>query len=88
LRYDALCVTLDIDKERETLMTPERFRECVRHIGWSMRGLADMLGLHETRTRRWASGQYPVPEDVARWLDKLAVAHERNPIPASHKATR
>jgi ribosome-binding protein aMBF1 (putative translation factor) len=62
-------------------MTPERFRECVEHIGWSMRSLADQLGMHETRTRRWADGSYPVPKEIERWLEKLAAVHERYPAP-------
>lgn len=62
-------------------MTPERFSECLDHIGWSMRGVAYMLDLHETRLRRWASGRYPVPEEIGSWLEKLAQAHERHPMP-------
>jgi transcriptional regulator with XRE-family HTH domain len=62
-------------------MTPERFQECLDHIGWSLRSLADRLGMGATTMRRWAEGTYPVPQDVAQWLQKLAVAHERNPAP-------
>jgi ribosome-binding protein aMBF1 (putative translation factor) len=62
-------------------MTPERLAECLETIGWTVHGLAAQLGLHETRTRRWASGRYPVPDEVARWLEKLAAFHERNQPP-------
>jgi plasmid maintenance system antidote protein VapI len=62
-------------------MTPERLQECLTAIGWTVRGLAAHLGLHETRSRRWVGGQYPVPPEVAAWLERLATAHERNPPP-------
>ncbi len=62
-------------------MTAEEFHECVRQIGWSLRGLSQHLGLEETRIRRWASGRYPVPTDVARWLKRLADCHQRYPAP-------
>ena len=63
------------------MMTPDRFSECLTSIGWSQRGLADLLRVPETRPRRWAQGRYPVPEEVSKWLERLASAHERNPPP-------
>jgi len=63
-------------------MTPDRFDECLTVIGWSLRGVADRLGVHETRPRRWSAGRYPVPADVAKWLERLAAAHEKNPPPS------
>jgi len=60
-------------------MTPDRFRECLAAIGWSQRGMARQLGIHETRPRRWASGRYSIPEDVADWLERLAKTHEKEP---------
>jgi ribosome-binding protein aMBF1 (putative translation factor) len=62
-------------------MTPTRLRECLDLIGWSQRALADTLGLHETRVRRWATGRYPVPDNVAAWLERLAKAHAAHPLP-------
>jgi hypothetical protein len=62
-------------------MSPERLQECLDIIGWSARGLADRLGLHFMRSRRWVTGDYPVPPDVAAWLERLAETHERNPPP-------
>lgn len=62
-------------------MTPTRLRECLATIGWSQRGLADRLGLEETRTRRWASGRYPIPENVAQWLERLSSAHDAARLP-------
>lgn len=62
-------------------MTPERFKECVDTIGWTGHGLAAILGVHETRTRRWGTGRYPVPQNVADWLERLAAFHEKHPFP-------
>jgi hypothetical protein len=63
------------------MMEPARFRQCLEQIGWTLRGVADHLGLPPTRIRRWADGDYPVPAEVGRWLDRLAAAHERFPPP-------
>ena len=62
-------------------MTPERFQECLDLIGWSQRSLVDRLGMSQTTMRRWAEGSYPVPRDVAQWLERLATAHARYPAP-------
>ena len=62
-------------------MTPERFNECLTLIGWTGRGLAAHLGVHETRTRRWGSGRYPIPQTIAAWLESLANHHERHRLP-------
>lgn len=62
-------------------MTPSRLRECLDLIGWSQRELADRLAIHETRTRRWAAGRYPVPPAVGDWLERLVAFHLRNPAP-------
>ena len=63
-------------------MTSTRLRECLDALGWSQRGLADMLGLHETRVRRWARGLVEVPPEVAQWLETLAATHAAHPLPA------
>lgn len=62
-------------------MTPERFRECLAAIGWTQHGLAAVLGVHETRPRRWATGRYEIPPAVAEWLERLAETHEAYPLP-------
>jgi transcriptional regulator with XRE-family HTH domain len=51
-------------------------------LGWSQRALAEALGLHETRVRRWARGLIPVPAEVADWLETLAAVHVQHPVPA------
>lgn len=62
-------------------MTPKKFVNCLATIGWSMRRVADMLGVNEITARRWADGRYPVPEQVAQWLETLAATHHKNPPP-------
>lgn len=62
-------------------MTPTEYRAALESIGWTQRGLAERLGIHETRTRRWATGQYKIPPNVAEWLQRLAAAHEAAPWP-------
>jgi transcriptional regulator with XRE-family HTH domain len=62
-------------------MTSDQFRDCLEQIGWSQRGMAARLQIAEQQVRRWASGRYPIPPDVERWVAKLAKAHARNPPP-------
>lgn len=62
-------------------MTPSRLREILALLHWSQRGLADVLGCSEGRTRGWARGRPPIPEPVAAWLERLASVHEANPPP-------
>jgi len=62
-------------------MTPARYHTCLAVIGWTPHGLAAALNVHETRTRRWGTGQAVIPPDVAAWLELAARFHERHPPP-------
>jgi hypothetical protein len=62
-------------------MTPDRFNACLTTIGWSIRYVADLLGVHETRARRWKTGEHPIPAEVEQWLEKLAAARRKLPPP-------
>ena len=62
-------------------MTPDRMRECLALLHWTQRGLAEMLGLDERQVRRWATGQYPIPEAAAAWLDRMAAVIAADPPP-------
>lgn len=64
-------------------MTAERFLECLEVLDWSIRGFADTINVSERQARRWATGFYPLPVELAAWLDKLARFHEANPRPAT-----
>lgn len=63
-------------------MTPEEFRDCLASLRWSQRGLADILDVNQTTIRRMASGQMPIPENVAGWLIKASEFLSSNPLPA------
>ena len=67
-------------------MTPDRFRACLDALHWSQRGLADMLRLHPTTVRRWATGHGIIPANVAAWLEHLTAAHEAAPLPEGWRA--
>jgi hypothetical protein len=60
-------------------MTPDRLRECLALLHWSQRGLAEILYCDDRLIRRWAQGSEPVPESIARWLERLASALEASP---------
>jgi ribosome-binding protein aMBF1 (putative translation factor) len=53
-------------------MTPQRLAEILQSLGWSQRGLARTVGWNERTVRRWCSGEYAVPNDVAAWLEGIA----------------
>jgi hypothetical protein len=46
-----------------------------------MHQLADILGVHETSTRRWGTGRREIPPNVSAWLETLGNAHVANPLP-------
>jgi hypothetical protein len=58
-------------------MTPTDFRAALGTLGWSIRGLARMLGRPEGSVTNWTKPEYRVPPDVAAWLQRRVVAHER-----------
>lgn len=61
--------------------TPDAYADTLDTIGWSMHALAIRLGVHETRTRRWGTGQTVMPPEVWTWLQALAEAHRKLPLP-------
>jgi hypothetical protein len=66
-------------------MTPDRFRECLDLLNWSGRSLAALLQVDERQVRRWASGDYAIPQQIADWLDRMGRLHEANPPPANRR---
>jgi transcriptional regulator with XRE-family HTH domain len=62
-------------------VTPERFRECMKALGWDQRFLADRLGINPRTIERWYSGAQPVPPNVGEWLEDLVRALEERPLP-------
>lgn len=63
------------------IMTADELVAALDTIGWTPHRLAQRLGIHETRTRRWVKGAYPIPDNVAGWLWALARVHEVNRLP-------
>lgn len=62
-------------------MTPERFSECLKILGLSMRKLAEILDTHSTTIQRWSKGQQPIPENLEEWLEKQTEARTAYPLP-------
>ncbi len=62
-------------------MSSHRLLVCLAALGWTLRELVRRLGCHRTTAMRWASGQSPVPDDVATWLETLVEFHARHPAP-------
>lgn len=47
-------------------MTPTQYRIAIEKLGLSQRGAARFLKIDERTSRRWALGELPVPEAVAK----------------------
>ena len=62
-------------------MTPTRLREALAALHWSQRGLAAILDIDERQVRRWAAGAYPMPAQIAAWLEGMARYAESHPAP-------
>lgn len=75
-------------------MTPEHLEECltvltagaqrvgVAHAeGPVLRSAERLIGMSARTIGLWLRGQYPVPEDVAAWLERRVAAREANPPP-------
>lgn len=67
-------------------MTSERFTQRLEVIGWPAREVARRLDLPWKRVCLWMNGRYPVPDEVAAWIEQLATAHERTPVPQVKRA--
>lgn len=62
-------------------MTPARFLACLAACQWSQRGFAGRIGYDDRLVRRWASGERPIPAEIAAWLERAAAWHAANPPP-------
>ena len=58
-------------------MTPTTFRQTLATLGWSIRGLARLLGRSEGMVGNWTRPGYSVPPPVAAWLQRRVEAHQR-----------
>jgi hypothetical protein len=66
-------------------LSGDEFRCALASLNWSIRGLADMLGVQPTVARRWAGGVARVPPDIAAWLTGMAGHIQANPPPRRHR---
>lgn len=53
-------------------MTPQRCRECRMRLCLSVKDMAAVLGVDIRLVRRWEAGDWPVPPEVAAWLEAAA----------------
>ena len=58
-------------------MTPTEFRTTLATLGWTIRGLARMLGRPEGTVTNWPKPGYSVPDEVAAWLQRRLADHQR-----------
>jgi hypothetical protein len=49
-------------------VSPAEFRKALSALGLSLRGAGRELGVDARSTRRWASGEAPIPDTVAMLL--------------------
>lgn len=56
-------------------MTPAEFRAAIARVGLSQRAAGVWFGRSPRTGQRWASGEYAVPEYVARFLRFMLYAH-------------
>ena len=66
-------------------MSPRRLLVCLAVIGWSGHEMARRTGRPQTTVRRWATGEVPVPPDVAAWVETLAACHRAHPAPRAER---
>ena len=68
-------------------MTPADLRAALETLGWTVRGLARMLGRPGGSVSNWTRNRYSVPPDVAAWLSRRVAEHRammrRDPPPRS-----
>lgn len=58
-------------------MTPTDLRATLATLGWTIRGLARVLGRPEGSVTNWTRPGYSVPPDVAGWLARREAAHRK-----------
>lgn len=58
-------------------MTPAELHATLRTLGWTIRGLARILGRPERSVGNWTRDRYSVPLDVAAWLQRRLADHQR-----------
>jgi hypothetical protein len=57
-------------------MTAAVFRQSIEGLGWGWRTVARILDCDQRLVRRWMSGVYPVPDQVADWVERVLQARD------------
>lgn len=52
-------------------MKPERYREITEHFDFRHDGTARFLGINSRTSRRFASGEFPVPRPIGMLLELM-----------------
>jgi helix-turn-helix protein len=55
-------------------MTPERLRECLGVLNWSIAALAAMAQISPVTARRWLNGQRDIPSKVVAAMEAMVTA--------------
>lgn len=63
-------------------MAPREFRAARAALRWSVRGIADQLGVSASSVRQWEDGETRVPEAVGQWICALVTCQARHPAPS------
>jgi hypothetical protein len=66
-------------------MTPARLAEILDLLRWSAYALAAETRVNDRTVRRWLAGDYPIPETIEHWLERLAAAHADLPAPPAKR---
>lgn len=62
-------------------LTPERMRWQIEIIGWDKQELVRRLGVKPSKVTAWLMGKSFVPDNVAVWLERLALTVKQMPVP-------
>lgn len=49
-------------------MTPSEYRAALAALGLTQAGAAELIGVNPRTSRRWALGESPIPQAVARLM--------------------
>lgn len=66
-------------------MKPDELTLAAFTCGWTPQQVAAMCGYHRNTGTAWTKGLYAVPDDVAKWLRKMASFAAKNPPPKRDK---
>lgn len=63
-------------------MTPLQLARALKTLGWSQKELGGRVGATRMTTWRWLRGEYPIPDELADWLnDRVRAERSLPPAP-------